>query len=461
MQREKFGSRLGFILVSAGCAIGLGNVWRFPYITGEYGGAAFVLLYLVFLIGMALPALVMEFATGRASQKGIARSFNELEPEGTKWHVWKWFALVGNYLLMMFYTVVSGWMLCYVVKSATGQFAGIDAAGSEALFGGMLADPMLLFVFTVIVVAVGVIATALGVQKGVEKITKVMMICLLFFLIILAVHSLTLPNASSGLEFYLVPDFDKLFNSPDHTFREVIFAALGQAFFTVSVGIGSMSIFGSYIGKDHSLTGEGVRIAVLDTFVALLAGLIIFPACFSFGVEPGTGPGLIFVTLPAVFSQMAGGTVWATLFFLFMSCAALSTIIAVFENIMAFSMDQWGVSRKKAVAINGTLILILAMPCLLGFNVLSGVVVPGIGDIQAVEDFILSNNLLPLGGLLFVLFCVSKRGWGWKNFLEEVNAGKGLRFPKVAYNYVRIVVPIAILAVFVMGWIPTLQVWFG
>ena len=461
LAREQFGSRMGFILVSAGCAVGLGNVWRFPYITGQYGGAAFVLLYLVFLVGLALPALIMEFACGRASQKGIARSFDVLEPEGTKWHVWKWFGLAGNYLLMMFYTVVTGWMLCYAVKSATGQLAGVDVAGSEAAFGGMLASPGLMLVFLALVVGIGVLATALGVQKGVEKITKVMMVALFFFLVVLAVHSLTLSGAGSGLEFYLVPDFDKLFNSPDHSFKEVVFAAMGQAFFTVSVGIGSMSIFGSYIGKSHALSGEAVRIAALDTLVALLAGLIIFPACFSYGVEPGAGPGLIFVTLPAVFAQMQGGVIWCTLFFLFMSCAALSTIIGVFENIMAFSIDQWGMTRKRAVAINGVAILVLALPCLLGFNVLSGVTVPGIGDIQAVEDFILSNNILPIGGMIFVLFCATKRGWGWKNFLAEANAGAGLRFPKAIRNYARFVLPLAILVVFVMGWLPTLQAWLG
>lgn len=461
LAREQFGSRMGFILVSAGCAVGLGNVWRFPYITGQYGGAAFVLLYLVFLVGLALPALIMEFACGRASQKGIARSFDVLEPQGTKWHIWKWFGLAGNYLLMMFYTVVAGWMLCYAVKSATGQLAGVDVAGSEAVFGSMLASPGLMLVFLALVVGIGVLATALGVQKGVEKITKVMMVALFFFLVVLAVHSLTLPGSGSGLDFYLVPDFDKLFNSPDHSFKEVVFAAMGQAFFTVSVGIGSMSIFGSYIGKSHALSGEAVRIAALDTLVALLAGLIIFPACFSYGVEPGAGPGLIFVTLPAVFAQMQGGVIWCTLFFLFMSCAALSTIIGVFENIMAFSIDQWGMTRKRAVAINGLAIFVLALPCLLGFNVLSGVTVPGIGDIQAVEDFILSNNILPIGGMVFVLFCATKRGWGWKNFLAEANAGSGLRFPEAIRNYARFVLPAAILVVFVMGWLPTLQAWLA
>lgn len=325
----------------------------------------------------------------------------------------------------------------------------------------MLASPGLMLVFLALVVGIGVLATALGVQKGVEKITKVIMVALFFFLVVLAVHSLTLPGSGSGLDFYLVPDFDKLFNSPDHSFKEVVFAAMGQAFFTVSVGIGSMSIFGSYIGKSHALSGEAVRIAALDTLVALLAGLIIFPACFSYGVEPGAGPGLIFVTLPAVFAQMQGGVIWCTLFFLFMSCAALSTIIGVFENIMAFSIDQWGMTRKRAVAINGLAIFVLALPCLLGFNVLSGVTVPGIGDIQAVEDFILSNNILPIGGMVFVLFCATKRGWGWKNFLAEANAGSGLRFPEAIRNYARFVLPAAILVVFVMGWLPTLQAWLA
>ena len=461
MQREKFGSRLGFILISAGCAVGLGNVWRFPYITGEYGGAAFVLMYLVFLLILALPALVMEFANGRASQKGIAQSFDALEPKGTKWHLWKWAGLGGNYILMMFYTVVAGWMISYTCKASMGRFNGVDSAASDAMFGAMLANPVELGFFMAVVVAIGVAVTSFGLQKGVERVTKVMMCALFVVLIALAVHSVTLPGASEGLNFYLVPDFDKLFNSPDHTFFDAVYAAMGQAFFTVSVGIGSMSIFGSYIGKDRSLAGEAVRITALDTLVAIMAGLIIFPACFSFGVEPGAGPGLVFVTLPTVFAQMPGGQMWGVLFFLFMSFAALSTVIAVFENIMAFSMDQWGLTRQQAVLRNGILLFVLSLPCVLGFNIWSGFTIPGIGDIQGIEDFIVSNNLLPLGGLLFVLFCTSKNGWGWENFLKEVNSGKGLKFPTWLFPYFKYILPLIMIFIFIMGWIPTIQTWLG
>ncbi len=460
-EREKFASRLGFILVSAGCAIGLGNVWRFPYITGEYGGGAFVLLYLVFLVIFGLPILVMEFAAGRASQKSIARSYDTLEPDGTKWHHIKWIGLTGNYLLMMFYTTVAGWMVAFMVKSATGELAGVSAEESSAIFNALLADPVQMLVYMAIVVLIGVLVCRMGLQKGVERITKVMMSALFVVMVVLCVRSVTLPGGLDGLTFYLLPDFDKLFGSGLNTTLDAVYAAMGQAFFTLSIGAGSMSIFGSYLGKERSLPGESVRIAGVDTLVALMAGLIIFPACFAFGVEPGSGPGLVFITLPSVFEQMPLGQLWCTLFFLFMSFAALSTVIAVFENIMSFTMDQWGTPRKKACLVNGILLFALSLPCLLGFNVLSGVVVPGIGDIQSVEDFIISNNLLPFGGLLLLLFCTRKSGWGFENFLAEANTGEGLKFPRWTRGYLTYVLPILIAVILVGGWIPVIQVWLG
>lgn len=466
MERERFGSRLGFILVSAGCAIGLGNVWRFPYITGEYGGAAFVVLYLIFLVIFALPVLVMEFAAGRASQRSIARSYDELEPEGGKWHRFKWVGLAGNYLLMMFYTVVAGWMLAFMVKSAMGEFNGASTEHVASVFGQLLADPVQMTIYMLIIVAIGVITTRAGVKNGVERVTKVMMVALFVVLVALCVRAVTLPGAEEGLEFYLMPDFGKLFagNTPAEqwaTFGDAVYAALGQAFFTVSVGMGSMAIFGSYIGKDRRLTGEAVRVGVLDTLVALMAGLVIFPSCFAFGVEPASGPSLVFITLPIVFNAMPLGQLWGTLFFLFMSFAALSTVIAVFETIMAFSMDQWGVRREKACLVNGALIALLSIPCVLGFNVLSGVAIPGIGDIQSIEDFLVSNNILPLGGLFLVMFVTSKRGWGWKNFLAEADTGEGLRFPAWSYRYMKYVLPVGIIIIFVLGYAPIVSTWLG
>ena len=466
MERERFGSRLGFILVSAGCAIGLGNVWRFPYITGEYGGAAFVVLYLIFLVIFALPVLVMEFAAGRASQRSIARSYDELEPEGGKWHRFKWVGLAGNYLLMMFYTVVAGWMLAFMVKSAMGEFNGASTEHVASVFGQLLADPVQMTIYMLIIVAIGVITTRAGVKNGVERVSKVMMVALFVVLVALCVRAVTLPGAEEGLEFYLMPDFGKLFagNTPAEqwaTFGDAVYAALGQAFFTVSVGMGSMAIFGSYIGKDRRLTGEAVRVGVLDTLVALMAGLVIFPSCFAFGVEPASGPSLVFITLPIVFNAMPLGQLWGTLFFLFMSFAALSTVIAVFETIMAFSMDQWGVRREKACLVNGALIALLSIPCVLGFNVLSGVAIPGIGDIQSIEDFLVSNNILPLGGLFLVMFVTSKRGWGWKNFLAEADTGEGLRFPAWSYRYMKYVLPVGIVIIFVLGYAPIVSTWLG
>ena len=465
-QRERFASRLGFLLISAGCAIGLGNVWRFPYITGQYGGAAFVIMYIVFLIAFSLPILVMEFAVGRGSQKSSGRAYDELEPKGTKWHRVKWFSYCGMILLMMFYTVVAGWMLAYVYKSASGAFIGQDAAGTGAVFGAMLANPGELIFWMLVVCAVGLACCAAGVQKGVERVTKVMMVCLLLVLVLLCVRSVTLEGAAAGLAFYLVPDFGKLFSGDTlvaqlGSFGQAAYAAMGQSFFTMSLGIGSMLIFGSYIGKDRSLTGESIRVGALDTFVALMAGLIIFPACFAFGVQPDAGPGLVFITLPSVFEQMPLGQLWCSLFFVFMSFAALSTVIAVFEGIIAFAMDQWGWSRGKSVAINGVLIIVLSLPCVFGFNIWSGFTIPGLGDIQGIEDFILSNNILPLGALIICLFCTSKKGWGWKNFLAEADTGKGAKFPKWTYGYMKYVVPALIAIVLIMGWVPVVSTWIG
>ena len=458
MAREQFKSRLGFILISAGCAVGLGNVWRFPYIVGEYGGAAFIVLYLLFLVALGVPIMVMEFAVGRASKKGIARAFDELEPEGAKWHRFKWVGFCGLYLLMMFYTTVAGWMLAYIPKMACAPFGqGVDVTG---MFNSMLESPIELVGWMVAACLISLLVCSFGLQKGVERITKVMMVCLLVLIGVLAVRACTLPGATEGIAFYLLPDFGKLFTSPQQ-FSDAVFAALGQAFFTLSIGIGSMEIFGSYIDRKYSLAGEAVRIAGLDTFVAVVTGLIIFPACFAFSVSPDSGPGLVFITLPAVFEQMWMGNLWATLFFVFMGFAAISTVIAVFEGILSFWMDQWNMSRKRAVAINCVLIPLLSLPCALGFNVWSGVELPGIGNIQAVEDFLVSNNLLVIGSLVFVLFCVTKRGWGWKNFLTEANAGQGMRFPAWMRGWMTVGVPILIVVILIMGWAPLIQTWIG
>lgn len=471
MEREQFKSRLGFILISAGCAIGLGNVWRFPYIVGEYGGAAFIVLYLIFLIILGLPIVVMEFSVGRASRKSVARAFDVLEPKGTQWHKFKWVGITGFYLLMMFYTTVAGWMISYIPKMATTDFAairssatgtsGMDGANPFAdMFNSMLADPIQMVCWMVVACAISLLICSMGLQKGVERVTKVMMVCLLALMFILAFRACTLDGADAGISFYLHPDFGKLFSSWD-AFGEAVFAALGQAFFTLSVGIGSMEIFGSYIDKKYSLAGEAVRVAGLDTFVAIMTGLIIFPACFAFGVSPDSGPGLVFITLPAVFDQMWMGNLWATLFFIFMGFAAISTVVAVFEGILSFWMDQWEMSRKRAVAINMILIPILSLPCALGFNIWSGIQIPAIGNIQAIEDFLFSNNILVIGALVFVAFCTTKLGWGWNNFLAEANEGSGLKFPKWLYLWLRIGIPTLIIIVLIMGWIPYIQVWIG
>ena len=448
--REQFTSRLGFILTSAGCAIGLGNVWRFPYIVGKYGGAAFVLVYLVFLAILGLPIMVMEFSVGRASQKSAARSFHVLEPAGSKWHITGYLAILGNYMIMMFYTTVAGWMINYVVKMASGEFIGLTPDEIGATFSNMLASPYAQVGFMVFITVVCFGVCNLGFQNGVERITKVMMSFLIIILMVLCIRSVTLDGAGEGLAFYLIPDFGKM---AEHGLGEAIYAAMGQAFFTLSLGIGSMAIFGSYISKDRSLTGESLSICLLDTFVAFAAGLVIFPACFAFGVNPGEGPGLVFVTLPNIFNQMAGGRLWGTLFFIFMSFAAMSTVIAVFENIISFSIDLFGWTRRKAVWFNGILILVLSMPCALGFNVWSFIQPFGAGStIQDLEDFIISNNLLPIGSLLFLLFCTHKKGWGWKNFIKEADSGNGLKFPQWARFYVSYILPLIVVIILVTGY---------
>ncbi|MCR5347495.1 MAG: sodium-dependent transporter [Fretibacterium sp.] len=448
--RETFGSRLGFIFLSAGCAIGLGNVWRFPFITGQYGGAAFVLIYILFLLLLALPIMVMEFTVGRASQQSVSRSFAVLRPEHKIWHLWGYASWFGNYVLMMFYTVVTGWMLAYAWYSVAGNLDGVPAEQIGATFGGLLANPQELVFWMGLAVLIGFMICVLGLQKGVERITKVMMCGLLAIMIALAVRSVTLPGAEKGLEFYLKPDFSKLVSSGLWT---SIYAALGQAFFTLSLGIGSMAIFGSYIGRDRSLMGESLIITGLDTFVALTAGLIIFPACFAYNIDPGAGPGLIFVTLPNMFNFMPNGRIWGALFFLFMSFAALSTVVAVFENILACFMDQLGWTRKRATIFMAVSVFILSIPCALGFNVWSNFQPLGAGTcVLDLEDFIVSNNLLPIGSLIYLLFCVTRYGWGWDNFLKEADQGRGVKFPVALRAYFTYVVPVIMLVILVAGY---------
>lgn len=450
-ERERLGSRLGFLFLSAGCAIGLGNVWRFPYVAGRYGGGAFVLIYLFFLLILGLPIMAMEFTVGRASRKSAAMSFDELEPSGTKWHLFKGAAMAGNYLLMMFYTTVGGLMLAYFVKMAKGELAGLTRDQIRGTYDSLLKSPGELVFWMMFAVILGFLICSLGLRRGVEKITKVMMASLLVIMLLLAVKSITLPGAKEGLTFYLVPDFKKM---AEQGIGETIFAAMGQAFFTLSIGIGSMAIFGSYIGKERRLMGEAVNVAMLDTFVAFVAGLIIFPACFAYGVEADSGSGLVFITLPNIFREMAGGRLFGALFFLFLTFAALSTIIAVFENIMSYGMDLWGWSRKKAVTVNFLLISLLSLPCVFGFNLLSGFQPFGAGSsVQDLEEFIVSNNLLPLGSLVYLLFCTRKYGWGWKNFMNEVNTGKGLRFPNWLRIYVSYILPLIVLGIWVQGYV--------
>ena len=449
MKREKFGSRLGFILISAGCAIGLGNVWRFPYITGQYGGAAFVLIYLFFLLTLGLPIMVMEFSVGRASQASIALSFDKLEPKGTRWHWYKYFGMAGNYLLMMFYTTIGGWMILYFVKMAAGQFEGLDAKGIEAEFANLTARPGLMFVCMAIVVILCFAICSMGLQKGVEKITKVMMILLLALMIILAVRSATLPNAGEGIRFYLLPDFGKV---KEAGVFEVVYAAMGQSFFTLSLGIGAIAIFGSYIDKKRALTGEAICVTILDTCVALIAGMIIFPACFTFHVDQTSGPSLIFITLPNIFNHIPLGRLWGSLFFLFMFFAAFSTILAVFENIISCGMELTGCSRQKSCAVNLVLIIVLSLPCVLGYNVWNwkGFSIFG-GSVLDLEDFLVSNLFLPLGSLVYLLFCTSHYGWGWKNYTTEANTGKGLKIKNWMRGYITYILPLIVLFIFGFG----------
>ena len=448
-QREKLGSRLGFILLSAGCAIGVGNVWKFPYITGQYGGGIFVLIYLFFLIVMGVPMMTMEFAVGRASRKSAMLSFKVLEKPGQKWHLHGYLALAGNMLLMMFYTTVAGWMLHYFFLTATGTFTGADATGVKEEFTNMLGQPDVMTFWMIVVVVACFAICSFGVQKGVEKITKVMMLALLVLIVVLAINSIFLKGGSDGLKFYLLPDVGKL---QEHGIVTVVVTAMNQAFFTLSLGIGSMAIFGSYIGKDRSLAGESVRITVLDTFVALCSGFIIFPACSAFGVQADSGPDLIFITLPNIFNNMTGGRFWGSLFFIFMSFAALSTVIAVFENIISCFMDLTGWSRKKTVLINIPLVIALSMPCILGFNVLSDFKPLGPkSNVQDLEDFIVSYLILPVGSLIYLLFCTSKLGWGWKNYMDEANTGKGLKIPKWLRIYATYILPVVIILICILG----------
>lgn len=449
MKREHFGSRLGFILVSAGCAIGLGNVWKFPYMCGKYGGAAFILIYLAFLIIMGLPIIICEFSVGRGSKKSVAKSFNVLA-SGKGWTKIRWIGIVGSYMLMMFYTMVAGWLLYYCFKMIRGDFSGVTTAQVDTAYSSMLASPGLMTVWTVVVIVLGFLVCLIGLQKGVEKITKVMMTCLLLIMIALAINSVTLTGADEGIRFYLVPDFAKI---KEIGLGNVIFGAMSQAFFTLSIGIGCMAIFGSYLKKERSLTGEAISILVLDTFVALTAGFIIIPACFAYGIEPDAGPGLIFQTLPNVFSQMKGGTIWGALFFLFLFFAAFSTVVAVFENIISFATETLGFSRKKSILMNFVLITVLSIPAVLGFNVLSSFNPLGEGTvIMDLEDFIVSNNLLPLGSLAYVLFCVRKNGWGWDNFIAEANAGKGIKFPAKIKPYMAFVLPAVVIVIYLKGY---------
>lgn len=451
MEREKLGSRMGFILLSAGCAIGIGNVWRFPYIAGMYGGGMFVLFYLLFLIAMGVPVMTMEFAVGRASRKSVIRSFTELEKPGQKWHLNGYLGMAGNYLLMMFYTTVAGWMLYYFYQMLTGKFTGKDKEQVAGMFQGMLESPSVLTVVMVIIVAAGILICSLGLQKGVERITKVMMTLLLFIIVVLAVRSMTLEGGIDGLKFYLLPDMQRM---REVGVLETITAAMNQAFFTLSLGIGAMAIFGSYIDKSRTLLGESVSIAVLDTFVALVSGLIIFPTCFAFDISPDMGPSLIFITLPNIFNHMTGGRVWGTLFFVFMTFAAFSTILAVFENIISCGMDLFHWSRKKSCLVNLAALIVLSLPCVFGYNIWSAIQPLGEGStILDLEDFMVSNVILPIGSLIYLLFCVTRYGWGFDQYLKEANTGEGLKMPKGVRFYVTFILPILVLFLTIKGWI--------
>lgn len=450
MERESFKSRTGFLLVSAGCAIGIGNVWRFPYVVGQNGGGLFVLFYLIFLVLMGIPVLTMEFAVGRASGKSAVLSYKTLEKPKSKWHIHGWFCMLGCYMLMMYYTTVSGWMTSYFYKFATGEFeTGMDSKSVTNVFNNLTSSPIEMLIWIFIITALGFFVCSKGVQKGLEKVSKFMMVALLVLIVVLAIHSVTLSGAKEGLSFYLIPDFERVSKIG---LGNVITSAMSQAFFTLSLGIAAMEIFGSYMKKDHTLTGEAVRICCLDTFVAIMAGLIIFPACFSYNVEAGQGPALIFDALPNVFVNMAGGRIWGTLFFLFMTFASFSTVIAVFENLVSFLSDTFKISRKKSSVINFAIVFITSLPCMFGFNLLSGVNVLGMGILD-MEDFVVSNILLPLGSLVYLLFCVTKFGWGFDNYYNECNTGKGMKLPRIVKPYLQYVLSILILIVFAQKFI--------
>ena len=447
--RESFGSRIGFLLVSAGCAIGIGNVWKFPYITGQNGGGWFVLFYLLFLLIMGVPVLTMELAVGRGGRKSAVLAYKALEKPGSKWHLHGWVAIFGCIMLMMYYTTVSGWMVNYFVKFAGGVFkSGMTGDAVGGVFSEMLASPSEMCIWMAVTVLLGFLVCSFGLQNGIEKITTVMMAALLVLIVVLAVHSLTLSGAGEGMSFYLVPNAD---NVRKVGLWNVISSAMNQAFFTLSLGVAAMEIFGSYMSKDHSLAGEAVRICVLDTFVALVSGIIIFPACFSYGVHPDAGPSLIFVTLPNIFTNMAGGRLWGALFFLFMTFASFSTVIAVFENILSFAVDMFGISRKRSAFICCIIILVLSIPCALGYNVLGDLRIIGGRDVLDSEDFIVSNLLLPIGSLVFLMFCVSKWGWGFDNYLKECNTGKGLKIPRFIKPYFQFILPVLILVILISG----------
>ena len=448
MKRENFQSRLGFILVSAGCAIGIGNVWKFPYVTGLYGGGVFVLFYLLFLVIMGVPVLTMELAVGRASKRSAVEGYRALEPAGSKWHIHGWFAVAGCYLLMMYYTTVSGWMLGYFIKFLTGTFTGLQGDAVDGVFGAMLGNPGEMALWMAITVIAGFFVCSFGLQKGLERVTKWMMLGLLCLIVVLAVHSLTLPGAGEGVSFYLLPNWGRAMESG---IGSVITGAMNQAFFTLSLGVGAMEIFGSYMSREHTLTGESVRICALDTFVAVLSGLIIFPACFSYNVQPDAGPALIFMTLPKIFVNMAGGRLWGTLFFLFMTFASFSTVLAVFENLLSSCMDNFGWSRAKAVVINLIFILVASLPCVFGYNIWSDLHIIGPRDVLDSEDFIVSNLLLPIGSLVYLLFCVTRWGWGFDKYLAEANDGKGLKMSPALKPYLQFVLPVLILVILVQG----------
>ena len=453
MERESFKSRLGFLLISAGCAIGIGNVWRFPYITGKNGGGVFVLVYLFFLITVGVPVMTMEFAMGRASKQSTVRAYHVLEPAGSKWHIHGYIAMLGNYVLMSFYTTVAGWMLYYFYQFCTGHFTGLDPDGVAASFGTMLSQPGVMGFWMMMIVLIGFGICSFGLEKGVERVTKVMMIALLGIIIVLAVRALCLPGGLEGMKFYLVPDLDRMKEVGVFT---IIVEAMNQAFFTLSLGIGAMLIFGSYLQKDRTLLGESINIACLDTFVAVVSGLIIFPACFAFGINPDSGPSLIFITLPNVFNSMATGRVWGALFFLFMTFAAFSTIIAVFENLIRCCMDAWNLTRKKAVLINLAIVSIISVPCVLGFNLWSSFTPLGAGSaVLDLEDFLVSTLLLPIGSLIYLFFCVSRFGWGFDKYLAEANAGEGPKMPAGLRKYLTWVLPIFVVILLAQGLIAT------